>query len=130
MGFWFKRFMGIGKGKFFSHHIHPVPAKNTTIWDSRSEPRKEACQHRRAGHAGDAQQFRHERIAVKIGNRRELARVAQNNPCRKASAFCNGRSLWLESASRWGSAAARPLHQSNGCRPPQNQALPAWEESG
>jgi hypothetical protein len=55
----------------------PERTEATQVVARRSEPLKEARQPRLAGHARDAEQFRHERIAPQIGDGRELARVTE-----------------------------------------------------
>ena len=57
----------------------PERTKATQVVARRSEPLEEARQHRLAGHARDAQEFGHERIAAQIGDMGELARVTQES---------------------------------------------------
>ena len=109
----------------------PVPerTKATQVGPRRIEPLKETPEHRLTGHAGDAQDFGHERIAPQIGDVGQLARVTEQT-VQEGQRLLDGqeRRLW-DVGQGWGSAAVSCATQRDGRSQPQKVALPACGES-
>ena len=105
----------------------PTPPRTEApqVLTCRTKALEETRPHRRTGHAGDPQQFGHQRITPQIGHRGELARLTEPAG-QEGQRLFQREPLVVESGPE---AAARGRAQSRGRSQPQNVARPACGES-